>query len=177
MIRAAVIAVCLAAAPAVAQVPEPAGFRGEPYAAPVPDTLEGAQVVDGETAFALWDKGVAFVDVYPRRRKPEGLPEDTIWKEPPHMSVPGAVWLWDTGFESLSEPEQQRLADGLARVTGNDPDKELVIFCRADCWMSWNAAKRAVTLGYRNVMWFPGGTDEWQTMSAPDLVSVEPVAP
>jgi rhodanese-related sulfurtransferase len=27
--------------------------------------------------------------------------------------------------------------------------------------MSWNAAKRALALGYTNVVWYPDGTDGW----------------
>jgi hypothetical protein len=27
--------------------------------------------------------------------------------------------------------------------------------------MSWNAAKRALALGYRSVHWYPDGTDGW----------------
>jgi rhodanese-related sulfurtransferase len=27
--------------------------------------------------------------------------------------------------------------------------------------MSWNAAKRALGMGYENVTWFPGGADGW----------------
>ncbi len=39
--------------------------------------------------------------------------------------------------------------------------KMLAFYCKADCWMSWNAAKRAVSYGYRQVLWFPGGPDAW----------------
>jgi rhodanese-related sulfurtransferase len=28
--------------------------------------------------------------------------------------------------------------------------------------MSWNAAKRALEMGYRRVVWYPDGTDGWQ---------------
>ena len=38
----------------------------------------------------------------------------------------------------------------------------IVIYCLRDCWMSWNAAKRAMTMGYRNVVWYPDGTDGWE---------------
>ena len=37
----------------------------------------------------------------------------------------------------------------------------LLFYCLKDCWMSWNAAKRAIALGYRHVYWFPEGTDGW----------------
>jgi PQQ-dependent catabolism-associated CXXCW motif protein len=36
-----------------------------------------------------------------------------------------------------------------------------VFYCLASCWMSWNAAKRALAIGYRHVAWYPDGTDGW----------------
>ncbi|MDB6178181.1 rhodanese-like domain-containing protein [Paracoccus sp. Z330] len=172
------IALCVAiVSPVAGQVPEPDTFRGEPYLAAVPDSLSGAQVIGAEEALVLWNDGAGFVDVYPRTVKPDGLPEGTIWKEPRHDTIPGAVWLWNTGYEKLTPAEAQRLADGLADLTRDDPDRALVIFCRADCWMSWNAAKRAVELGYQRVNWFPGGIDDWQANLGPDLVRAEPAVP
>lgn len=167
----------LAAAPALSQAPEPQDYRGEPYNAPVPETLAGAETIGAERALELHDEGVPFVDVYPRTRKPENLPEDTFWNEPRHDTIPEAVWLWDTGYQKLSPAEEARLAKGLAQVTGGDKASPLVIFCRADCWMSWNAAKRAVSLGYTRVYWFAGGTDAWQEVLGPDLIRAEPVDP
>ena len=49
---------------------------------------------------------------------------------------------------------------GLERVTGDDHAKVVVICCQRDCWMwKWNAAKRAVSLGYAAIAWYPDGTD------------------
>ena len=36
-----------------------------------------------------------------------------------------------------------------------------MIYCLRDCWMSWNAAKRILSMGYVNVPWYPEGTDGW----------------
>jgi rhodanese-related sulfurtransferase len=33
--------------------------------------------------------------------------------------------------------------------------------------MSWNAAKRALSIGYNNVAWYPDGTDGWQAAKLP----------
>lgn len=177
MIRIATALWLACAAVAAAQVAEPDGFRGKPYRAPVPDTLTGAQVVGPEQALALHDQGVAFLDVLPRKRRPDDLPEGTIWREPQHMTIPGAVWLWDTGYQDLAPAEQARLETGLSDATGDDKSVPVVIFCRADCWMSWNAAKRAVRLGYQAVYWYPQGTDGWQAVLGKDLVKARPVAP
>jgi rhodanese-related sulfurtransferase len=33
--------------------------------------------------------------------------------------------------------------------------------------MSWNAAKRALAMGYTNVAWYPEGTDGWEAAALP----------
>jgi hypothetical protein len=33
--------------------------------------------------------------------------------------------------------------------------------------MSWNAAKRVLSYGYPNVVWYPEGTDGWQRANLP----------
>jgi hypothetical protein len=37
-------------------------------------------------------------------------------------------------------------------VTGGNEGKSVAFYCKADCWMSWNAAKRAISYGYRDVL-------------------------
>lgn len=177
MIGRALAVTCLLAGVAQAQVPEPDGFRAPPYKAEVPATLQGASVIDAGAALDLHRQGVPFIDTMPRTRKPENLPEGTIWREPGHETIPGAIWLWDTGYEKLAPAEEARLENGLAAASGGDRSAPLVIFCRADCWMSWNAAKRAVGMGYTNVSWFPGGSDGWLEADGAALVMAEPVAP
>ena len=58
----------------------------------------------------------------------------------------------------------------LALLTAAEPGKPLVFFCQRNCWMSWNAAKRAIEWGYKNVIWYPEGTDGWLD-AGNDLVS------
>ena len=168
--KAVLLALALTTGAAQAQaVPEPQDFRGEPYRAPVPATLAGAKVIDGATAKALHDAGVPFLDVLPRQKRPDNLPKGTIWAAPPHQTIPGAVWLYDTGYQQLAPAETARLADGLATATHGDKAAPVVIFCKSDCWMSWNAAKRAVAQGYTGVNWYPEGVDGW-VMAGGDLV-------
>lgn len=174
----ALLSVQAAAQGAAPSVPEPQDYRGEPYRAPVPATLAGAQVIGVAEAIALHEAGrAAFIDVLPRpRARPAGLPEGTVWNEPDHDSIPGATWLWDTGYQALSPAEQTRLRDGIARARADDPGRPLVFFCRTDCWMSWNAARRALDWGHAPVIWFPGGTDAWAQAGRP-LVTVPPATP
>jgi PQQ-dependent catabolism-associated CXXCW motif protein len=156
--------------------PEPSGYRTENYRAPTPATLRGARVITTAEAAELWKAGAAFVDVYPHAPRPANLPSGTIWREKPHMDIPGSIWLPDTGYGALAAETEKYLRHGLARITGGDHAKSLVIYCRPDCWMSWNAAKRALTLGYGNVAWFPEGTDGWEAAGLP-LQETKPAAP
>ncbi len=159
---------------AAAFVPEPDTYRGEPYRAPVPATLSGAHVVDDDAAHALWLSGrVAFVDVMPHTPRPADLPEGTLWRDAPRHSIPGAIWLPNTGYESLSPDEAALVEQGFAQATGGDRSAPVVVFCLSDCWMSWNAARRAVAAGYTRVFWYPAGTDGWEDRGWP----LQPVAP
>ena len=177
---AALAAVGLLAAPAVGQdaepavetaaapVPEPEGYRMEAYRAPVPEALSGARVLSTAEAHALWEEGgAAFIDVLPRPPRPEGLPEGTIWRPAPRDDIPGSVWLPETGYGALPPEVERYLADGLARATGGDAHAPLVFYCLAECWMSWNAAKRALAMGHGDVAWYPDGTDGWAAAGHP----------
>lgn len=155
------------------EVAEPAQYRMNDYRAPVPRTLAGAHVVDAKAAEALHESGEAvFIDVYPRAPKPPGLPANTVWRSPKHSSIKGAFWLPNVGYGKLAAEPERYFRDSLSRLTGGDLSRTVVFFCLEDCWMSWNAAKRAIEWGYRQVVWFPEGTDGWQDLGHP-IVNVE----
>ena len=158
----------VAAANAADGIPEPEGYRTENYRAAVPTTLKGARVVTTEDAEAIWHAGSAvFIDVLPHAPKPPNLPPDTVWRDKPRFNIPGSVWLPDTGYGALAVPTEDYLRTGLSRATRSDRTKLLVFYCQANCWMSWNAAKRALSIGYTNVVWYPEGTDGWQQADLP----------
>lgn len=177
-------ALCLAAvllalpARAGEGVAEPDGYREDQFRAPVPATLEGATVLDSEAAHALWQSGAAaFIDVLPRPPKPSNLPEGTIWREKPRMSIPGATWLPNVGFGGLAPETDAYFRAGLDRASGGDKAHPLVFFCLAECWMSWNAARRALReYGYARVYWYPDGTDGWSFEGYP-LEEAAPATP
>lgn len=157
-----VLSFWLAALCPATAVEEPTGYRTSDYDAPVPETLAGAHVVSDETAYALWLTGrVVFFDVMPDLPRPKTLPKSVLWQGRKRNSVPGAIWLPYAGFGDLSAPDRDRFGADLARHTGDDPDTPILFLCRADCWMSWNAARRAVALGYIRVFWYPQGTTGW----------------
>lgn len=142
-------------------VEEPRDYRQEDYDAPVPETLQGAVVVEDDQAHAYWKSGdVVFVDVMPDLPRPKGLPEGMIWRGRARHSVPGAIWLPRIGFGRLDEAGEAQFEQGLRKAVGAK-DRPVLFLCRADCWMSWNAARRAVLAGYETVYWYPSGTTGW----------------
>jgi PQQ-dependent catabolism-associated CXXCW motif protein len=144
-------------------VSEPDDYRMDNFRSPTPATLKSARVVSTAEAEEIWKGGAAiFIDVLPQPPRPKNLPVGTIWHERPRLNVPGSTWLPDTGYGALAAPMEDYLRDNLARLTRGDQNKMLVIYCLRDCWMSWNAAKRATAMGYRNVVWYPEGTDGWE---------------
>ncbi len=162
---------CLLAGAALllpAAAPEPDGYRMDDYRAPVPARLRGANVIGTAQAHALWENGAAsFIDVLPRPPKPANLPAGTVWQEKPHDDIPGSLWLPDTGYGALAPAMQAYFAQGLARASKGVKNRTLVFYCLPDCWMSWNAAKRALTLGYTNIDWYPDGATGWQRAGFP----------
>ncbi len=142
--------------------PEPSGYRMDDYREPVPATLHGGAVLTTGEAHTHWENHDAvFIDVLPRPPRPAGLPPGTIFRPKPRSDIPGSVWLPDTGYGALAPVMQAYFEHGLKQATGGDRDRLVVFYCLMDCWMSWNAAKRALALGYTHVAWYPDGTDGW----------------
>jgi len=55
-----------------------------------------------------------------------------------------------------------------AAFAGGDKSRPMVFYCvDAECWLSYNAALRAIKLGYTNVMWYRGGVAAWRTAELP----------
>ena len=156
--------VALALAVPVLAAEEPAGYRMDHYRDPVPETLSGATVVDTDAAIRMWRDGkTVFVDVFP-------APPAAREPAQGHDLSPAAPRLNSRGLcgcrMSASAPCIHRYRHisrtGLAAATDGDRDRPVLFFCLMDCWMSWNAAKRALEMGYTNVVWFPDGTDGWE---------------
>ena len=143
-------------------VPEPAGYRLEDYRAAVPATLTGARTVDLAGLQALLSKeDPLLVDVMPTQPKPADRPAGSIWRDPERETIKGAVWLANMGYGKLPEAEEAAFKAELLRRAGS-LDRPIVLFCEPQCWMSWNAAKRALGYGFRNIIWFPGGAAAWR---------------
>jgi PQQ-dependent catabolism-associated CXXCW motif protein len=147
---------------------EPPSYRMEEYRSPTPATLHGVRVLTTAEAHTLWaDRQAAFVDVLPQPPRPPNLPAATIWRPRPRADIPGSVWLPDSGYGALAPVMERYFDDGLKQASAGDDDRLLVFYCLKDCWMSWNAAKRALALGHAHVAWYPDGTDGWEAHGFP----------
>ena len=147
--------------------PEPDSCRESDYRAPTPLTLKGARVLTTDEAAALWRTGgAAFIDVLPQAPRPKNLPKDVVWRDKPRFDIPGSMWLPDTGYGELAPVMLDYFRRGLDKALGGGK-RPLVFYCLKDCWMSWNAARRALAVGYTNVAWYPQGSDGWAAAGLP----------
>jgi PQQ-dependent catabolism-associated CXXCW motif protein len=151
------------------------GFRMKRYRAPVPAFNPGTETVDTRRAQLLHKTGaVIFIDVYP----PRGLGADPLSGDwiitEDHSSIPGSIWLPEVGRGYLEDGHIAYFKHNLAQLSNQDPTSALLFYCTADCWQSWNAARRAALWGYRNVFWYPDGTDGWRDHGLP-LTPLKPV--
>ncbi len=144
-------------------VAEPRDFWLGPVNAPVPGTLSGGTVIRAtQVAAMLKQRRAVLVDVSNSQQRPEKLAPQAVWMPPPHPVIPGSLWIAGAGAGSLDASTENLYRMRLAEATSNDLDRPVVLYCHERCWLSWNAAKRAIRYGYRNVYWFPDGIEGWR---------------
>lgn len=81
----------------------------------------------------------------------------------PHRTVAGAFWMAGAGAGDMSPEEAGRFDKAIAGFAGGDKGRTIVFFCvDSECWLSYNAALRAIAAGYTNVMWYRGGVAAWR---------------
>lgn len=161
-----VLAACLAA-PAIANedvdygIAPASTLRTADYHAPTPREVPGAKTIGTS---ALRD----FLQAQPQPLLFDVLGGDV------HASLPGAIWLPGAGRgQSFTDTVQARFAETLRALTKDDRKRPLVFFCQGpECWLSYNAALRAVALGYEAVFWYRGGIEAWIASSG-DLVPLK----
>lgn len=131
-------------------------LRRPPYTAPTPTRIPGGNVLTTmalnqmlKSEARLWLIDVASGDG--------------------HQSVAGAHWIPGAGHgTNFLDPLQSLMKERLARLSGGDLSSPLVFFCvNAQCWLSYNAALRAIALGYSRVFWYRGGIEAWRRAGLP----------
>lgn len=131
-------------------------LRQPPYHAPTPLEIPGAGVVHTHELDALLKspRPPVLIDVL----SGEG-----------HETLAGAVWLGGAGRgENFDDPVQADLVPLLKRFSAGDLSRPIVFFCAgSQCWLSYNAALRAVAAGHTSVYWYRGGIDAWEEAQLP----------
>ena len=130
-------------------VPPPPGLHRGAFHGPTPNRIPGGQVITTQGLVALLQ----------RRDMAVHLVHVLDWGE----TLPFAVVMpWASAPGTFDDPTQRRLGRVLDQATGGDREAPLVFYCAsAECWMSYNAALRAIRLGHRNVLWYRGGLEAW----------------
>ncbi|WP_298197645.1 rhodanese-like domain-containing protein [Novosphingobium sp.] len=152
------------------------GYRRTRYRAPVDRDPAPAGTLPLARALRLRPgRDSLFLDVLPAdgaRRDPSS----GAWLGvPPHQTIPGAQWLPETGRASPDPALWSGLTETVRATRSAHPRWPVVVFCRADCWMSWNAARRLAAAGFAGVWWQPEGIDGWHEAGR-SLVPAVPMA-
>jgi PQQ-dependent catabolism-associated CXXCW motif protein len=71
---------------------------------------------------------------------------------------------------AFDDQVQRDFGEYLKKATGGDRSRLLVTYCQGiQCWGSYNAALRAIHMGYTNVHWYRGGMEAWHRAGLPLL--------
>ena len=176
------LAACLAVMPAyagtaaetVAGTDPVTGYRVGNYRGTPPASVPGGTTLDSAGAQRLHKDGVAFIDVFGVPGvEPDPLGGTWVF-ETPHETIPGSIWVPNIGTGTLNITMDEYFRAQLKKAAGPPPGKPVVFFCQRDCWVSWNAAKRAASWGYGSVFWYPDGTDGWRESGWPMSAAVNP---
>lgn len=133
-----------------------------PYHAPTPISIPGARVIKTLELKALLESNESpvVVDVLGSKNR---------------KSIPGSVWMDGAGDGQFFNAEKDRFAAALGKLTAGDKTRPVIFLCvSSECWLSYNASLYAVEAGYKDVIWYRGGTNAWSGASL-ELVKAEPV--
>jgi PQQ-dependent catabolism-associated CXXCW motif protein len=138
-------------------------LRRAAYHAPTPRAIPGGRVVRTTELEAM------------RTGKPLLYLLDVLGGEA-HRTIAGAFWLAGAGAGDMNAGESRRFLDAVAKFAAGDRNRPIVFFCAdAQCWLSYNAALRAIAAGYTNIMWYRGGLAAWFHAGLP-MTQSEPFA-
>ena len=149
------------------------GYRTSAYRAIVPGPPRGVKRIGVAEVAKLADaKRTILIDVVPAEGGVRG--PDGHWRLSREESgIPGAHWFPEAGRGAVDPEIERWFLAGVRDLRAKQPRAPLIVFCLADCWMSWNAALRLKRAGFRDVRWFGEGADGWRDQGRP-LVPMTP---
>ncbi len=145
-------------------VPPSTGLHGGAMHAPTPAQVPGAQVITTMQLVQLVQSGARPVVV------------DVLGGQ---QSLPGAIPASMGGAGgSFQDGNQAQFVGLLQQATGGDTSRPVVVYClNPHCWLSYNAALRAVNGGFTRVYWYRGGIETWSQVGLPVMASAQRQAP
>ncbi len=145
------------------------GYRIADYRSPLPVAPPSGRRIDTlELERMLREADPVLIDVLAITLRAESADFGLAWLPATRRQhLPGSVWLPNVGYGRLEPCLRDWFERSLRRLSGGDMERPLVFYCVTDCWMSWNAVKRAASLGYRNLYWYPEGSDGWAEAGLP----------
>jgi PQQ-dependent catabolism-associated CXXCW motif protein len=153
-------------------VREPEGFWSGPINSDVPATITGGKIIHAkELAQLLKQSKPLVIDVSNETKRPPGMAPDSPWLPLPQEVIPGSAWLPGAGNADIAPETDALFRKLLTQRTSGNLDHPVVIYCHERCWLSWNAAKRAIGYGYRQVHWFPEGVEGWRAAGNTTVVA------
>jgi PQQ-dependent catabolism-associated CXXCW motif protein len=122
---------------------------------PTPARLPGGQVITTQGLIALMQARQAPFVLFDVLGQQEMLP-----------NAVRAAWLAQAG--SFDDEVQRQANQLFGQHTRGRKDTALIFYCLSrECWMSYNAALRAINAGYTNVLWYRGGIEAWKSAGLP----------
>lgn len=140
------------------------GYRLTRYRSPTPATVDGAQTIDTATLQKLLagKQPPVLIDVF---RSP--WLHGRFINDETHGNIPGSLWLANVGEGTAQAQWLAYFTHYLKQASGGNHGRALVLYCKSDCWLSWNASKRAAALGYTRLYWYRDGIDAWRQAGLP----------
>jgi rhodanese-related sulfurtransferase len=76
--------------------------------------------------------------------------------------------ITNAAFGTLNDDWQQRLGRLMRQLTNGDVNRPVLVFAfNQNRWHSRNLALRLIALGYKNVLWYRGGWEAWESSEQP----------
>lgn len=140
------------------------GYRVSDYRGVVPTPPPDVSRIEARAVARLADaQRAVLVDVVPA----EGGVRDAdgTWRlAREERGIPGAAWFPEAGRGRIDPAIEAWFVRGVSQLAALHPGRPIIVFCLADCWMSWNAALRLRRAGFQNVRWFAEGADGWRDL-------------
>jgi PQQ-dependent catabolism-associated CXXCW motif protein len=121
---------------------------------PTPTSIPGGQVVTTDRLLAMYQQGMQNGSL---------LVFHVLGPGPTLPNAQNAVGASQAG--TFQDQTQQQFGQYLQQVTQGNKAVPMVFYCQStQCWMSYNAALRAINMGYTQVYWYRGGIEAWQAV-------------